>query len=80
MKQNNLLANLGRIIAGSYYDHQEVRIREMHRIRDIIRRKIESIPLTGSVEKKKKKKEKFKEKFKDKEIPKYLKQLLKEGK
>jgi len=77
---SNLLATLGRIIAGSYYDHQQVRIAEMNRVRDIIRRKIEGLPLVGKVEEKKKVEEKYKEKFKDKEIPKYLRDLVKENK
>ncbi len=79
-KTTNLLASLGRIIAGSYYDHQEVRIREMSRVRDIIRKKIEGINLAGETEKKKKKNEKYKEKYKDSEIPTYLKELLNRGK
>ena len=71
---------LGRMIAGSFYDHQEVRITEFNRIRDIIRRKLENIPLVGGREEKKKDKDKFKEKFVDKEIPTYLKKLIKEEK
>lgn len=76
----NLKAELGRMIAGSFYDHQEVRITEFNRVRDIIRRKMEGIPLVGSVEEKKEDKEKHKEKFVDKKIPEYLEQLSKEGK
>ena len=76
----NIRAELGRMIAGSFYDHQEVRITEFNRIRDIIRRKIENIPLVEKVEEKKDKKEKFKEKFVDKKIPEYLKKLIKDEK
>jgi len=78
--KQKMKALLGRIIAGSFYDHQEVRITEFNRIRDIIRRKLEGIPLVGSVEKKKEDEEKFKEKFVDKLIPKYLEKLKLEGK
>ncbi len=80
LKQQNVKSELGRMIAGSFYDHQEVRITEFNRIRDIIRRKMEGIPLTGSVEEKKEDEEKFKEKFVDKLIPEYLKNLLKDKK
>lgn len=73
------ISELGRITAGAYYDHQEVRIKEMHRIRDVIRKKIEGIKPT-EVEKKKKKEDKYKKKFKDTEIPKYLEMLIKDKK
>ena len=76
----NLKAELGRMIAGSFYDHQEVRITEFNRVRDIIRRKMENIPLVNSVEEKKEDADKFKNKFVDKKIPEYLEQLNKEGK
>ncbi len=80
IKQQNVKSELGRMIAGSFYDHQEVRITEFNRIRDIIRRKLEGIPLVGSVEEKKEDEEKFKEKFVDKLIPMYLENLLKDKK
>lgn len=80
MSEGNIKSELGRMIAGSFYDHQEVRITEFNRIRDIIRRKLEGIPLVGSAEKKKEDKEKFKEKFVDKKIPEYLNQMVKEKK
>ena len=76
----NLKAELGRMIAGSFYDHQEVRITEFNRVRDIIRRKMENIPLVNSVEEKKEDEDKFKNKFVDKKIPEYLEQLNTEGK
>lgn len=80
MNSENVKSNLGRLIAGSYYDHQEVRITEFNRIRDIIRRKLEDIPLTGEVEDKKEDEQKFQKKFIDAEIPTYLQQLKDEGK
>lgn len=80
IKQQNIKSALGRMIAGSFYDHQEVRITEFNRIRDIIRRKLEGIPLVGSVEEKKEAEEKFKEKFVDNLIPEYLEKLSKESK
>lgn len=79
-EQINLKAELGRMIAGSFYDHQEVRITEFNRVRDIIRRRMENIPMVGSVEEKKEDSKKSKNKFIDKKIPEYLEQLNKEGK
>jgi len=78
IKEQNIKSELGRMIAGSFYDHQQVRITEFNRIRDIIRRKKEGIPLVGSVERKKDDEEKYKEKFVDKLIPEYLKDLVKD--
>lgn len=78
--ENDIQVELGRIIAGSYYDHQEVRITEFNRIRDILRRTQEGIPLVGEVEEKKDEEEKYKNKFVDKKIPEVLNKLLKEGK
>ena len=43
---------VGRITASAYYDHQQVRIASMNRVRDVIRRKIEGIPLDKTEEKK----------------------------
>jgi len=43
---------IGRIIANTYYDFQQVRIRSMNRIRDIIRKKIEGIAFDEVEEKK----------------------------
>lgn len=43
---------VGRITASAYYDHQQVRIASMNRVRDVIRRKIEGIPLNKTEEKK----------------------------
>jgi len=75
----NIIRELGRISAGAYYDHQQVRIQGMNRIRDIIRKRVEEIKF-DEVEKKKSKEEKYKEKFKDSEIPKLLKNLVDDNK
>ena len=73
-----LIIPLGRVATEGYYDYQTIRISQYNRIRDIIRRKIENIPMKTSEEKKEQKE--YLEKFKDSEILKYLKQLEKQGK
>lgn len=75
-----LKQELGKIVAGSFYDHQEVRITETNRIRDIIRRRIEGIPIVNVVEDKKEEDEKYKEEYTDKDIWKFYEELKAEGK
>ena len=75
----NIIRELGRISAGAYYDHQQVRIQGANRIRDIIRKKVEGINF-DEVEEKKDEEEKYQEKFKDAEIPILLKQLKEDDK
>ncbi len=57
---------LGRIVAGAYYDMQEVRISTKNRIRDIIRKKVEGIDF-DAVEEKKEDRD-FKKKYTDKQL------------
>ena len=68
----------GRIVSGAYYDHQQVRIMEMHRIRDIIRKRYEGIPFDKPEEKKENKK--YDKKYADRGIPELLVQMLQENK
>ena len=51
MKEDKMLKYVGRIIAGAYYDYQEVRKSMMNRIRDIVRKKAEGIPFDAVEEK-----------------------------
>ena len=74
----NLIYELGKISVDSYYDYQSIRIAQKNRIRDIVRRKIEGIPLDKPEEKKEDKK--FDDKFKDENIAKFLQDLVKEKK
>lgn len=74
----NLLRELGKMVAGSFYDHQQVRIQEFNRIRDIVFRRMEGIGLTEKQDKKEEKD--YSKKYKDKLIPEYIKQLVKEKK
>ena len=69
---------IGRIVAGAYYDMQQIRISTINRIRDIIRKKLESVKF-DEVEKKKKEKDYLK-KYEDKNLPFYLKLLEKKNK
>jgi len=73
-----MLRELGRIVAGAYYDHQAIRIALMNRIRDLIRKKNEGIPF-DQVEKKKEKKT-FSKEYQDKNLPALLEKMLKEKK
>lgn len=68
----------GRIIAGAYYDYQEVRVSSMNRIRDVIRKKNEGIEFDQVEEKKEEKK--FDRKYNDKMLVKTLEKMHKEGK
>jgi len=76
--EDRVLKELGRIVAGAYYDHQSVRISSMNRMRDVIRKKNEGIPF-DKVEEKKEKKTYSKE-YQDKNLPILLKQMLEEKK
>jgi hypothetical protein len=77
-KENEVLKQMGRIIANSYYDMQSVRISTKNRIRDVIRKKIENIPF-DSVEEKKEE-NLHENKYNDKELLELFKQCLKEKK
>ena len=76
--EDKMLRELGRIVAGAYYDHQAIRIALMNRIRDLIRKKNEGIPF-DQVEKKKEKKT-FSKEYQDKNLPALLEKMLKEKK
>lgn len=65
---------IGRIVAGAYYDMQEVRIATKNRIRDIIRKKIEGIDFDEVEEKKEEKN--YEKKYKDEELFKLWDKLL----
>lgn len=60
-KESEVRKAVGRIVAGAYYDMQQVRIATKNRIRGIIRAKAEGIPLDRT-EKKKDEKDKTREK------------------
>jgi len=75
----SLLRELGRVISGSYYDHQQVRIMEMNRMRAIIRRQTEQLTVKGKVEKKKENKD-YSKKYTDKQLIKLWDKAVSEGK
>jgi hypothetical protein len=77
-EKKNVILALGKIAVDGYYDYQQIRISQKNRVRDIVRRKIEGIPLDKPEEKIEDKK--YKEKFKDKNLPKFLGELVLEGK
>ena len=67
---------VGRIVAGAYYDMQQIRISTSNRIRDVIRKKIEGIKF-DQVEGKKEKS--YLKKYEDKHLTFYLKLLEKKN-
>jgi hypothetical protein len=72
-EQNQLVIELGRIVTEGYYDYQALRIAQFNRLRDVVRRKIESIPMDKPEEKKIR--DGFLEgKFIDKKVLEYLRQ------
>lgn len=73
----NTVKYAGRIIAGAYYDYQEVRISSMNRIRDIIRKISEGIEF-DAVEVKKEKK--YDKKYQDKNLMMTLDKMIAEKK
>ncbi len=77
-ENTEFLRELGRIIAGGFYDYQEVRIGIMNRMRDIVRKKAENIPFNAVEEKKEE--DNYEEKYTDAEIPKILEKLITDGK
>ena len=78
-KDQRLRQELGRLLASGFYDHQQIRMSEMNRVRDVIRKKNEGIAF-DEVEEKKEKKEKFKNEYADNRLRKTLAKMEKEGK
>lgn len=80
-KDDQTIKFTGRIVAGAYYDFQELRKGTMSRIRDIVRKIDEGIPFDEVEEKKSVKEERAIEKaYADKNLPEILNNLLSEGK
>lgn len=75
----NFFRETGRVIGGSYYDHQLVRIQENNRFRDIVIRKAENMGIVEPSEEKEDK-DKHQNKYKDSEIKEIYAELKEEGK
>jgi hypothetical protein len=75
--KESIIYDAGKVAIEGYYDYQDIRISQQNRIRDVIRRKIEGIPLDKPEEKKEKS---FAKEFTDKELGKLLRKLSKEEK
>ena len=69
-ERDKMLKYAGRIIAGAYYDYQEVRKSMMNRIRDIVRKKAEGIPFDAVEEKQDNKN--YDKKYSDGKLPETL--------
>ena len=72
------LKQVGKIVAGAYYDMQQIRIATIGRIRDVVRKKLEGIKV-DEVEDKKKEKN-LEKKYRDSELQGLLKEAEKKGK
>ncbi len=72
------IKEIGRIVAGAYYDYQEVRLGSMNRIRDVIRKRNEGIEFDAIEEKKEKKT--YEKKYRDGELIKTLDLMVKDKK
>jgi len=70
----------GRIVAGSYYDFQEVRLGAMSRIRDVIRKRNEGIAFDEVEEKLDKDKRTFDKKYQDANLLKIVERMYSDGK
>jgi len=77
--ETKLKFEAGNVVTGSYYDHQEVRIAAMNRIRNIIRRKLEGIGMIET-EAKKEKEKTYEKKYTDKQLFDLLDKAVKSGK
>jgi len=77
-EDSNVIREIGRLITGGYYDHQQIRISEWNRIRDIIRKVNEDIDFSKPEEKKEDKK--YSKEYKDANLPHLLEKLHDEGK
>lgn len=77
-EKQDVMREVGRLVTGGYYDHQEIRIKEWNRIRDILRKTNEGIDMSKPEEKQKEKT--YAEKYKDTNIPFLLKDMLADGK
>jgi len=69
---------VGRIVAGAYYDMQEVRKATKNRIRDVIRKKVEGIDFDEVEEKKEE--DNYEQKYTDEQLFEEWKKLKEEGK
>ena len=76
--QNEFENVLGKVVAGEYYDNQQIRQSEMNRIREILRRKNEGIALNAVQEKKEEKT--YGKEYQDKNIGELLEEMKKSNK
>ena len=75
----SLAVSLGYTATGGYFDHQKLRTAHMNRVRDLLRKLKEGIPL-DAVEKKLEGPKKFDKKYKDANLPRIIEELAHEGK
>jgi hypothetical protein len=78
--ESKVLRELGRIVAGGYGDHQQVRQQMMNRIRVVIRMKNEGLPFDKPEEKKGDDEKNFDAKYQDVNLTPLLEEMIKAGK
>jgi hypothetical protein len=75
-KEDELIIELGRLAVEGFYDYQEIREGQLNRIRDIVRRKVEKIPMEKPEKKKEKEERTYVKKYTDKQLMESLKKLI----
>jgi hypothetical protein len=78
--ESKVLRELGRIVAGGYGDHQQVRQQMMNRIRVVIRMNNEGLPFDKPEEKKGDDEKDFDAKYQDSNLLPLLEEMIKAGK
>ena len=79
-KENQTIKEIGREVAGAFYDYQQVRLSSMNRIRDVIRKRSEGIAFDAVEKKIDKDKKKFDKKYNDKALLSTINKMKEEGK
>lgn len=79
LTKSEVKREVGRVLALGYVDHQQIRISEMNRIRDIIRKRNEGIAF-DQVEKKKEESDKYSKEYTDEKLVSTISRMQKEGK
>lgn len=82
MSDEKILRSGGRIVTGAYEDYQSIRMRSMNRIRDVVRKVNEGIPLDVPEPKKEgeERERRFERKYQDANLPGTLTKMIREGK
>jgi glutamyl-tRNA reductase len=80
VEENQTIKEIGREVAGAFYDYQAVRLSSMNRIRDVIRKRSEGIAFDAVEKKIDKEKKTYDKKYNDKALPSTINKMKEEGK